>query len=57
MDEGKIAKSLENLRLRYIKNQDTAEGYTAELGDCVIGDMMGFIANDDGSKGQALPQV
>jgi len=56
-DPEKTRKAIMNLQARYVDLNDAPEGHTAQLGDVVIVDMKGFAANEDGTKGEPLPDV
>lgn len=56
-DKDKMEKVKTSIKERYKKLEDTPLGYSAKLGDVVVGNMKGFQKNDDGSKGEPLPSV
>eukprot|EP00904_Undaria_pinnatifida_P012763 jgi/Undpi1/8617/HiC_scaffold_25.g11082.m1 len=57
LDEPRVEAAWKALRERNVVLQDTAEDYTAVLGDSVIANMEPFRENKDGSRGDKLPEI
>lgn len=56
-DQAKFDKALGDLRERYVILDPSPEGHALEMGDACRVDMTGYMANDDGSKGEPLPNA
>lgn len=57
-DQSKLDKALSDLRERYATLEPiTDPSYTLQLGDACTVNMVGFMANEDGSKGSPLPNA
>eukprot|EP00547_Thalassionema_nitzschioides_P013217 CAMPEP_0194261578 /NCGR_PEP_ID=MMETSP0158-20130606/46096_1 /TAXON_ID=33649 /ORGANISM="Thalassionema nitzschioides, Strain L26-B" /LENGTH=823 /DNA_ID=CAMNT_0039001703 /DNA_START=15 /DNA_END=2486 /DNA_ORIENTATION=- len=56
-DQSKFDKAMNDLRERYVILEPSPEGHAVEMGDACRVDMTGYLANDDGSKGEALPNA
>lgn len=56
-DESVVEDAIEELQRKEAFSVLAAEGSKAEIGQIVIADMVGFYRNDDGSKGEALPDI
>lgn len=57
VDQAKLEKVKSSIKERYKLVEDTPVGYAAKMGDIVVGNMQGFFAEEDGSKGAPLPAV
>lgn len=57
VDIEKLEKVKDSIRQRYKVLSDTPVGYSAKMGDVVVANMQGFMANEDGSKGESLPPI
>jgi len=57
VEEGRHEAALLSLRQKHMVLTDTAEEYEAQLGDSCIVNMKGYLMNEDGSKGEELPQL
>lgn len=57
MDEQLVDKALEDLRKKESFSVLSPEGTTAQLGKLVVGDLDGYYRNDDGSRGDKLPEL
>lgn len=57
VDQAKMGKVKESIQERYKVVENTPVGYSAKMGDIVVGNMKGFFAEPDGSKGVPLPAV
>lgn len=56
-DESLVENALQELRRKEAFSILSPEGTKAELGKIVVGSMNGFYRNEDGSKGDALPDI
>lgn len=56
-NQEKMDKALSDLRERYATLKPTAEDSPLRMGDACRVDMVGFMANEDGSKGSPLPNA
>ena len=57
-DESKFEKALNDLLERYASLSPIEdESYTLEMGDACVVNMEGYMANEDGSKGEPLPDA
>jgi len=56
-DREKYEQVKDNIRERYKILSATPTGYTAEMGDVVKANMMGYESNGKGGKGKTLPSV
>jgi trigger factor len=57
VDSEKLNKVKDSIRQRYKVLSDTPVGYSAKMGDVVVANMQGFMANEDGTKGESLPPI
>mmetsp|Transcript_22006 Transcript_22006/g.65159 ORF Transcript_22006/g.65159 Transcript_22006/m.65159 type:complete len:685 (-) Transcript_22006:492-2546(-) len=56
-DEERFQKALTDLRDRYATLSPAEEGTALGMGDACVIDMVGYMANDDGTKGEPLPDA
>eukprot|EP00178_Gracilaria_changii_P015868 TRINITY_DN445_c0_g2_i1.p1 TRINITY_DN445_c0_g2~~TRINITY_DN445_c0_g2_i1.p1 ORF type:complete len:539 (+),score=107.20 TRINITY_DN445_c0_g2_i1:4391-6007(+) len=56
-DESLVEKALENLRQKEAFSVLAPEGTKAELGKLLVADLVGYYRNEDGSKGEKLPEI
>lgn len=56
-DETLVDKALEDMRKKEAFSVLAPEGTTASLGQILAADLVGYYRNDDGSKGDKLPEI
>lgn len=56
-DQARMDQSLRDLAERYATTAPAEEGKELEMGDSCVVNMEGFLANEDGSKGDPLPNA